>query len=103
MAESICSAIRAVEPAVRAPSHGGGSTEGSVGPNGDELAGRSVRASSLATAALTKTPPASSTMVIPIAVPLTSRRRRKAVSPSHRRAIPRPANRPVAARARSHG
>ena len=90
-------------PARNGPSHSGGSSTPVVGPNREADGGVSRRAVSLASATAAKAIPATAVMASAIAPPVTSRRRRSAVPPWRRRAMPNPENRLVATSATSHG
>ena len=99
----MCMLSRADSPADRASSQRGGCSLPVVGPNRDASTGRSRRATSLATATAPNAIPDSSVTANAMVVPAISRRRRIAVPPSSRRAIPKPLNRLVANSASSHG
>ena len=97
------SARRAVEPAASGASQAGGCSEPIVGPNREAAGGVSRRATSLATATAANSRPDMAVMISAMPTPVSSRRRRTAVPPWSRRAIPNPLNRLVASSASNHG
>ena len=93
----------AVGPAASGPSQNGGWPVGSVGPNRDDVGTVSRIAEAFASVAPAKIDAESTVSTVPITTPSMNRRRRIAAAPRRRRAMPRPLNRLVAARAISHG